>query len=829
MHTIEGITGLTADQVNQARERYGRNTFERKKHVPFLKRALQEPMLMLLVLASAIYFLREAYAEGAFMLAAIAAVSFISFYQESRSKAALDALQEYTRPQASVIRNATVMRVPAEELVVGDHFIVEEGELVPADGVIERSNDLSVNEAILTGESMSVQKTAEDKFLYQGTLVNAGLAVCKATAVGMHTQMGRIGKGLQDIEEPPSPLQIQLKGFVRNMAMVGLAAFLAVWGIYFFKTSLLMQSLLKALTLAMSILPEEIPVAFSTFMALGAWRLAQVGVIVKNIHTVETLGSATVICVDKTGTLTKNEMALVGIYDMHARITYGPEDFARATSIIATAMWASEPLPFDPMELAIHRAYAATHPVDARAGATLIHEYPLGGTPPIMTHVFEDQKGNRIIAAKGAPEAFLHAHLPASDLHAANDAFHALASKGFRVLAVAEAVPAGPDLPADQHEFRFLLKGLVAFYDPPKENIPGVLESFYDAGIQVKLLTGDNLVTAGTIARQINFRGTATSLTGEQVMSLADPALQDAVEKVSVFSRMFPDAKLKVIEALRKHHHVVAMTGDGVNDAPALKAAHIGIAMGRKGSEVARQASALILSNDDLSAMVAAVTIGRKIYNNLKKAIRYIISIHIPIVLIVLLPLMLGWPYPEILTPVHVIFLELIMGPTCSIVYEHEPIEQNVMTEKPRSFTKTFFRISELAISIVQGLAITAGLILIYWYSVNHAGSQACVTAMVFVTLVTANLLLTLVNRSFYYSIFVTLMYKNRLIPLTLAATGGLCSILFTIPALRRFFHFELLTGYQFGLCVATGVLSIMWIEVYKALKRHRTAKSLRR
>jgi Ca2+-transporting ATPase len=822
MHTtIEDFSGLTTEQVQSARARYGWNKLESKPGISLIRRFLKEPMLVLLMIASTLYFATGSYAEGTFMLFAIFAVAFIARYQESKSDAALKALQAYTHPKASVIREGSVCRVATEELVMGDFFLIEEGGVIPADGIIQQQHDLSVNESMLTGESIAVNKAGADKSVYQGTLVTNGMAVCQVTAIGMQTRMGRIGKDIQEIKESDSPLQAQIKTFVRGMTLTGLAVFLVVWAMNFIKTMSLGQSLLKALTLAMSVVPEEIPVAFSTFMALGAWRLAQAGVIVKQANTVETLGSATVICVDKTGTLTKNEMELVSIYDLGTNKVYSREKFYEARSVIATAMWASEPLPFDPMEKAIHEAYAQTHTLDARGEATMVHEYPLSGVPPMMTHIFEDKTGRRIVAAKGAPEAFFSDNrLTTTQKKNIEAALQEMAEQGFRVLGVAEAIEPGPDFPREQSQFTFVVRGLLGFYDPPKENIASVLNEFYQAGIDVKIITGDNPVTTQTIAKQVHFRNAERFVTGDRLMALPQSLLEESVQTNNIFTRMFPEAKLKVIEALKKHHQVVAMTGDGVNDAPALKAAHIGIAMGRKGSEVAKHAAALILSNDDLSAMVAAITVGRAIYNNLKKAIRYIISIHIPIVLIVLLPLVFGWPYPEVFTPVHVIFLELIMGPTCSIVYEHEPVEQNVMTERPRAFTTTFFRFQELAISIIQGAVITAGLLFAYWYAINNGAPQESITSMVFLTLLIANVLLTLVNRSFRFPISTTIRYKNKLIPRVIIATLLLVILIFAIPATRNFFHLASLSGLQLSVCFLAAFISVMWIEVYKLFKR---------
>jgi Ca2+-transporting ATPase len=397
-----------------------------------------------------------------------------------------------------------------------------------------------------------------------------------------------------------------------------------------------------------------------------------------------------------------------------------------------------------------------------------------------------------------------------------------MAMKGFRVLGVGVAKFTGTDYPKTQQEFSFDFKGLVAFYDPPKANIKAVFETFYKAGIQVKIVTGDNAATTATIAKQIGFRNVEKTLNGDELMAMDDATLKEKVMETAIFTRMFPEAKLKIIKALKDNNQIVAMTGDGVNDGPALKSAHIGIAMGKKGTEIAKQAANLILIEDDFSKMIDAIAMGRKIYNNLKKAIQYIISIHIPIIMIVFIPLALGWIYPNIFSPVHVIFLEIIMGPTCSIIYENEPMERNLMLLEPRPFTTTFFKLKEITISIIQGLAITLGLLLVYQYCVAENCSESATRTVVFLTLIASNIFLTLTNRSFYYSIFTTLKYKNNLVLMIIGATILITVLLLFIPLFAHFFEFEKVSGFQICLSILVGFVSVLWIEIYKAFKRRK-------
>lgn len=822
------IKGLTQKEVLLAREKHGKNSLNFKKESGFfnsLKKLLKDPMIVLLLAASSIYFISGSIGDGIFLSGAIVLVSAISLYQESRSRNALEKLKEYVQPICKVIRDCKIEDIKSEEIVVGDSLMVEEGTAVAADGIIVHSNDFSVNESLLTGESLSVYKDANSNIpsIFRGTTVTSGLAIATVTAIGNATQLGKIGKSLETITEEKTPLEKQINSFVKKMVAVGAVIFIIVWGIKYFQSFNVLQSLIVALTLAMSILPEEIPVAFTTFMAIGSWRLMKLGIVVKQMKTVETLGSATLICIDKTGTITENKMHLAKLFvpSLQKISTFENTISNEEKELIKLAMWASEPIPFDAMEAALHKAYAKEFSSDERPDYKMIHEYPLEGTPPMMTHIFENELGNRIIATKGAPEAIMNVcELSNTEKQVIETAFNTLATEGFRVLGVGEATFEGTIFPKKQQEFKFNFKGLVAFHDPPKKNIQAVFEAFYAAGISVKIITGDNAETTTSIAKQVGFKGYEKSISGDELMKLTDSELQKIVLKTNVFTRMFPEAKLKIINALKAENQIVAMTGDGVNDGPALKAAHIGVAMGKRGTEIAKQAASLILLEDDLSKMVDAVAMGRKIYANLKKAIQYIISIHIPIILTLFIPLALGWTFPVIFSPVHIIFMELIMGPTCSIIYENEPLEKNVMFQPPRPFTLTFFNWKELVTSIIQGLIITAGALFTYQYAVSQGFNESIVRTMVFTVLIAANIFLTLVNRSFYYSIFRVMKYKNNMVLMIISITAIITSMLIYIVPLANFFQFEKLNSTQLIFSVATGFLSVIWYEAVKWQKR---------
>lgn len=822
------LTGLSGEDLRHSRTQYGYNQADQLKKgawYALLIDILKEPMLLLLIAVTIIYVLVGNYSEAVFMLGAIIAVSGISFYQDNRSKKALEALEKLNEPLSTVIRDSKVIQIPTNEIAVGDLCITEEGKMINADGEIVYSSDFSVNEASLTGESYSVFKSPDtaDRKVYSGTLVVSGLAVFKVESIGNQTKLGKIGQSIHEIEEEVSPLHTQISKFVKGMAFVGIVVFLMVWGYSYWQSGSFIQSLLTGLTLAMSILPEEIPVAFTTFMALGAWKLMQEGIIIKRSSVVETLGSTTVICTDKTGTITENSMKLKALYDYKTDKVYEEANFSTAelSELIQYAMWSSEPVPFDPMEKTIHQVYQQTQVDDQRANFSMIHEYPLDGKPPMMTHLFEDHEGRRIIAAKGAPEALLEvSSLSETEKQKLRQYIQDFGKQGYRVLGVGKSSFTGDDFPEKQQDFRFEFLGFTVFYDPPKQGIQEVFRQIEEAGIKVKVITGDNADTTSAIAKQAGISNHEPALNGAEILEHSEEELIRLTRKTTLFARMFPEAKLATVNALKKDGEVVAMLGDGVNDAPALKAAHIGVAMGNKGTEIAKASAQIVLTNDDLGKLIIGIAAGRRIYSNIKKAIQYIISIHIPIILTVSLPLFLGWIYPHIFTPIHVIFLELIMGPTCSIVYENEPMERNTMLQKPRKMTETFLNLRELSISIVQGLMITAGVLLAYQYAVQNGNDEASTRAMVFTTLIFANVFLCLVNRSFVYSMLDSVKNNNKLFPIVIGTTLILLFVILYIPAVAGFFKVNSLSLKDLSTSILIAGVSVLWFEVYKWVKR---------
>lgn len=827
MNIPDNIHGLNAYEVAIARKKFGSNAqvvAATGSWKQFLLGIWKEPVLLLLAAVTVIYILTGAWSEAYFMAAAIVVVYGISVFQDRRNRKALQALEQLNSPLSTVIREGRFVQIATREMVVGDMMVVAEGNTINADGRIVYSHDFSVNESMLTGETYAVYKSVnENNKVYSGTAVASGLAVCEVEKTGSQTKIGLLGQSVLAIREEPTPLQLQINRLVKSMGLIGLVMFTLVWLFNYLQSGNLVDSLLKGLTLAMSIVPEEIPVAFTTFMALGSWRLTQRGVIVKKIRTVETLGCTTTICTDKTGTLTENRMILQAIYafDNYTLFENGEWNNAAAQSVIRYAMWASEPVPFDTMEIALHQAYESVMQADERPHFRMVHEYPLGGRPPMMTHVFENNAGQRIIAAKGAPEAILQVtNLSTAVRDRIITEVNLLAGKGYRVLGVAYVNLPLQVLPAEQQQLPFSLAGLVAFYDPPKKNIHTVFQQFYQAGITIKIITGDSAATTKAVAVKARLQKPEESIDGSELLALSPYLWQQKLQQVNIFTRMFPEVKLELVNALKKNGEVVAMVGDGVNDAPALKASHIGIAMGKKGTEMARQSADLVLLNDDLAGMVSAIAEGRRIYANIKKAVLYIVSIHIPIILTVSLPLFLHWEYANILTPVHVIFLELIMGPTCSIAYENEPMERRAMQIPPRPVNARFLLLKEMGICIIQGLVITAGVLVVYRMAVLNQQSEAVTRAMVFNTLIWANIFLTLADRSFSDSFLASCKKGNRLLFFMIMLTILMNVLILYTKPVSSFFNVQPINATMYVVGLLTAMVSVGWFEWWKWCNR---------
>ncbi len=819
---IENIKGIDESNVLSLQKKFGKNIFylePSRRLIHILWDIVREPMFILLLIACALYFILGKPGEGIMMIVAMVFVAGISVYQEVRSTKALEALKHFTEPKVIVIRNGKEKTISTDELVPGDIIILSEGNKVPADAVILRDNDLTVNESIITGESLPVEKneTKGNNLLYQGTTINSGQCYAKVTATGNSTVLGKLGKSVSSYTTSKTLLQQQVGHFVKRLALFGFSAFVIILFINYLKSENVISSLLFALTLAMAAIPEEIPVAFSSFMALGAYHMARLGIISRQPQIIENLGAVSVICLDKTGTITENSMQVKMIYDYETDKLLDLEKSEKImdANVLRYGALASEAHPFDAMEKAIWEAHEKTAN-NLLKSLKLIYEYPLQGQPPMMTHVYQHEN-LKLVAAKGAAERILKiCKLDDESEQKITAHIKLLAAKGYRVIGIASSVHSDGPLPGEQDDFNWKFEGLISLYDPPKKNISKVFKQFYDAKITVKLITGDYPETAVNIAEQVGMFGYLKYLTGDEVIKMNEAELQEAVKRVNIFARTFPDAKLKVIEALKANGEIVAMTGDGVNDAPALKSAHIGIAMGEKGTEIARQASDLVLTNDNLEKMVEAIEQGRKIFSNLKKAVRYIISIHIPIIFTAALPLLLGWKYPNIFTPIHIIFLELIMGPTCSIFFEREPVEKDILQLPPRDRNEGLFRNDELLISIIQGLIISAGALTLYYIFMNKGNTLTETRTIVFTTLIISNIFLTFTNRSFTQTFTKTIRYKNNLALPVIIISILFLSVILLVPLVRKLFELSVISANTFFICLAAAFISVAWFEMYK-------------
>jgi Ca2+-transporting ATPase len=787
--------GLSSAEAASLLGRYGGNIFYKPRGQgiwTILWRVLKEPMFVLLLIATLLYFILGERGQGLLMLAATAVVAAISIFQELRSTHALKALRKLNEPRSSVLRDGILKDLAVEEIVPGDIIRIEEGERVPADALVIRCNDLSVNESIVTGESIPVSKSSSNgqNLLYQGTTVNAGMAYARVTMTGNRTLLGSLGLSIESIQVGPTELQKWISRFVRAMATFGISAFLVIWLINYLHSGSMALSLLTGLTLAMSAIPEEVPVAFSSFMALGAMRLTALGIIVRHPRIVENLGALSVLCLDKTGTLTENRMQVKSVYDAE---TGSLEDGGvgrlwKSARVLWYARLASEQEPFDVMEKAIIQAFEGSEGQGKYPILQMVHEYPLGGHPPMMTHVYKGD-GLPLAAAKGAPERILRICSMTEDVRSRwQERVHDLAAEGYRVLGVCSAKSL--EYPADQDAFDWHFEGLVSLYDAPKPGLDRYFREWRNAGVRVKIISGDYAATVVNIARAAGLDGLTAVLTGEEVMALSVAGLAEKVNDVNIYVRMFPDAKTRVIDALKANGEIVAMSGDGVNDGPALRSAHVGIAMGRKGTEIARQAADLVLSDDNLQRITEAIRHGRTIRINLSKAIRYLITIHIPIILTASMPLLLGWQYPTVFTPVHIIFLELIMGPTCSIYYEREPVGEDVMTAAGKR-AGGLLKGRTLIVTIVQGLVASAGLLSLYYFFMETGYSLSYTRTVVFIALLIDNVLLTLVSSR-----------RNPLMaPVILSSVLFICFIYF-VPLASDLF----------------GLGSVRWIHVLTAL-----------
>jgi P-type Ca2+ transporter type 2C len=794
--------GLTASEAAARLAAEGPNLLPSAKPRHVLATALEvirEPMFLLLAAAAGVYLLLGDRVEAMVLAASILIVITITIVQQRKAERALDALRDLSSPRALVIRDGERVRIPGGDVVRGDLLVLSEGDRVPADADLREATDLSADESLLTGESLPVGKKSGER-VHSGTLITAGHGTALVMATGANSELGRIGASLGELESGKTPLERETARIVKIVAAVAIALSVAMVVYYVASRGELLAGILAGLTLAMSILPEEFPVVLTIFLALGAWRISRHGVLTRRMPAIETLGSATVLCVDKTGTLTENRMTVV-------------EVTGERQAVLTAAALACELQPFDPMEKAI-LAEAGEPAGTERASGRLEHDYPLNEQFLAVCHVWRLPGGVKV-AIKGAPETVLPL---CGEAHRIGE-FQQAADKGMRVLAVAEAAWDQPVL-ADPKGYPFRFLGFVALADPIRPSVPGAIAQCLRAGIRVAMITGDHPGTALKIATDAGIVSKSGVLTGAQIAEMDDAALRDAVRGTAVFARVRPEQKLRLVQAYQADGEVVAMTGDGVNDAPALKAADIGVAMGRRGTDVAREASALVLLEDDFESIVRTVRLGRRIYENIRSAMSYLISVHIPIAGMSFLPLMFGGPL--FLFPVHVVFLEFVIDPACTIVFEAERSEEGAMERPPRDPAEPLFNWRMLGASLALGGTMLLAVLAVYWWMLHEGRTEGETRAAAFSAIVLSNLALILSVRSRSHTVLETLRWPN---PAFWWVFGGALAALAAalyLPPVAGLFRFDALRPADLALAALAGAAGVAWYEAYKAVMKRR-------
>jgi Ca2+-transporting ATPase len=840
---IKKVQGLSTQEVQDRIAKYGFNELPSSKpksifHTAF--EVVKEPMFLLLVICGSLYLILGDIQEALMLLGFVFVIMGITLYQERKTEKALEALRDLSSPRALVIRNGKELRIAGREVVRDDIIVLREGDRIPADAVVLQQTNLTVEESLLTGESVPVRKADWDEkmtgvqpggddlpFVYSGTLVTQGHGYARIMATGCDTELGKIGKALQGVEEESSRLTTELGRLVKTLLFLGLSLCLVIILVYGFTRGDFIKGILSGITFAMAMLPEEFPVVLTIFMALGAWRISKKNVLTRRIPAIEALGSATVLCTDKTGTLTQNKMAVAQIFaqgdfldiqDIHRTLL--PEQFHQ---LVEYGILASQLDPFDPMEKAITELgeFKLANTEHLHTNWKLIHQYPLSKNLLAMSHVWNSPDGKEyLIASKGAPEAIFDlCHLPENKKQELSEKIQAMASSGLRVLGVAKASFQITALPEIQHDFAFEFIGLIGLSDPVRPTVKAAVQECYQAGIKVVMITGDYPVTAQNIGKQIGLKNSTEFITGAELDQLSDQQLRQRIKNVSIFARVVPEQKLRIVNAFKSNGEIVAMTGDGVNDAPALKASHIGIAMGGRGTDVAREAASLVLLDDDFSSIVAAIRLGRRIFENLRKAMAYILSIHIPIAGMSLIPVLFA-RLPIVFWPAHIVFLELIIDPACSIVFESEVEEKDIMSKPPRAVAEPLFGANKILISVFQGLSVLAIIGAVYGIALCLGKSEAEVRTLTFTTLVVANIGLILTNRSWTTTIFGTLKTKNNALLGVVCGAIVFLGLVLYVPFLQNLFHFATLHLNDILICLTAGIISIVWFECFKLLAK---------
>lgn len=830
-----GFFGLSSQSALDRLERIGPNELPTRKARTFfhiLVEILKEPMVFLLLAGGGIYLILGDQQEAISLIAFLVLILVMTVVQERKTEKALEKLRDLSSPRALVIRDGKKIRIPGRQVVPDDLIVVTEGDRVAADARIVSSTDLQVDESLLTGESLPVIKQSEKKIgsseallspevLYAGSTVVRGQGLAQVMATGIQTELGKIGKSLEQVTSETTYLQKETRKLVRILAAIATVLCVFVVIMFIWTRQDILGGILAGLTLAMAILPNELPAVLLIFLATGAWRLSQRHVLTRKIPAVETLGATTVLCVDKTGTLTLNRMSIQSFWREGKSYTIDPHSSntlpEAVHELIEYGILASRRDPFDPMERAFHftgnEYLSGTEHL--HSDWTLLKEYPIRENLLAVSYAWKPGKERgSIIGAKGAPESMIDlCHLSKDKALEIQKAISQMASSGLRVLGVARAFSESR-LPSDQHDFEFEFIGLIGLADHVRSDVPKAIQECRTAGVRVMMITGDHPETARSIATQIGLPSPENVITGPEFEKLTEKELETQLKTVSVFSRMLPDQKLRLVTALKKMGEVVGMTGDGVNDAPALKNANIGIAMGQRGTDVAREAASLVLLEDDFSSIVAAIRLGRRIFSNLRNAFSYLLAIHVPITLVSIIPIV--FKLPLILFPIHIAFLHLVIEPACTFVFEAEPESEETMKQSPRKSDEPLFRWERAKRCLLQGLWVSAVVLSVFLISLARGQGEEEARALTFTTLIIANLGLILNYRSWSETALVSLRRSNRVfIGICLCSVVLLIVVLF-VPLLRSLFRFSFLHPIDLLICCVAGFFSVIGFNVKK-------------
>ncbi len=835
--------GLTAEDAASRLAADGPNELPRAGRRSLLRivfEVLREPMLALLVAGGVAYLLLGDRAEALILLGFATFSVAVTVIQEARTENVLEALRDLSAPRALVIRDGVRIQVAGRDVVCDDLIVLEQGDRVAADAALIEAADLQADESLLTGESLPVGKAVApvtkgahrpggegQPYVYSGSLVARGSGIARVLATGLGSEIGRIGQSLATLDTEAPRLRRETTQIVTWCAVGGGAVALLVVLLYGLLRGGWIEAVLAGITIGMSMLPEEFPVVLTIFLAMGAWRIGKVGVLTRRAAAIETLGSATVLCTDKTGTLTENCMSLAELWlpsgETHRlSLDMFPNQFEH---LIETAARASAADPTDPMEVALHAARAEVS-ANSAVTSTLVHAYPLRPDLLAMSNVWED--GDALtITAKGAPEAIARlCHLSGAPLAALTAAVDAMAARGIRVLAVATATPPDRSWAESQLGYAYSLVGLVGLADPLRPTVPAAVAECRSAGIRVVMITGDYAATARSIATQAGI-AEGDVLSGDDLAALDDAQIAERLKTVTVFARIMPEQKLRIVQAFKASGEIVAMTGDGVNDAPSLKAAHIGIAMGKRGTDVAREASAIVLLDDDFGSIVQSVRLGRRIYDNIRKAMAFIFAVHVPIAGLALLPLFFGLPI--LFGPIHIALLEMVIDPVCALVFEAERDEDDIMQRRPRNPAEPLFSFDMIAWSVFQGMVAFAMLATVFFVETWNAMPEAELRALVFFALIAEIVALILVNRSFSASLSAAFNGHNTALRYVALAIAGVAALILFVPQAQIWLKFGSIGWSDMALAIGLGVVLLILLEgckpgVFRLVRRRRAA-----